>query len=65
MSPPHPTNTPNGAAVPDAIPPTQLLLEFFAKPSAAVAKLCFADVLHDHQLTNSVFPGVVSALYLG
>ena len=55
----------DGAAVPDVTPPSERLPKFFAKPSAAVAKLYLSDFLDDRQLTHSIFPGVVSALYLG
>ena len=57
--------SPDSVAVPDASPSSQRLLDFFAKPSAAVAKLCFSDFLDDRHLTHSIYPGVVSALYLG
>ena len=46
-------------------PPSERLPKFFAKPSAVVVKLNFFDFFDDRQLTHSVFPGVVSALYLG
>ena len=55
----------DGAGVPDTNPPTPRLREFFAKQSSAVARSCFKDFLDDLKLTHSVFPGLVSALYLG
>ena len=55
----------DGTAVSTETDPTPRLKEFFAKPSTADATNCFNDFLDDLNLTHAVFPGVISALFLG